>query len=274
MAWVKLDDQARQHRKILAAGPVGAWLWVCGLMYCNSQKARDGFVPEAAVPVLYPVPGWRREAARLVSVGLWERVEGGYLVHDYHEYQPTAEEAERQRAQKALAGRAGGIRSGASRKADGQANSKHQAEADAKHAASLLPKPVPIPSRPDPVEDPPKPPKGGARTRGSRLPAGWVPSESVITWARAQGIADPLGPLDEFHDHWRQIGGARGTKLDWDAAYRNRLRTLIGDGRLLLVEPPRGSPRNAPDEGEVVPMPAKVANAFSVILDRMAGGST
>ncbi len=172
MAWVKLDDQARQHRKLLAAGPIGAWLWACSLMYCNSQKAKDGFIPEAAVPVLYPIPGWRREAIRLVSVGLWERVEGGYIVHDYHEYQPKSEEAERQREQKSAAGRVGGVRSGQSRRSKSEADREAEPEAEPKHAASTETKPVPIPSRPVPERSEiPEPGVEAQRSEKPRLTA-------------------------------------------------------------------------------------------------------
>lgn len=158
MAWVKLDDQARHHRKILAVGPTAAWLWTCGLMYCNSQKARDGFIPAAAVPVLYPISNPKREVDRLVSNGLWTPIEGGFVVHDYHDYQPSAEVAEATSRTKAEAGRIGGLRSGETRRSKLEAEPKHGAskrnEADAKQDASSKTKPVPIPSRPDPdLED-------------------------------------------------------------------------------------------------------------------------
>jgi len=46
-----------------------------------------------------------------------------------------------------------------------------------------------------------------------------------VAWAKGQGF-DPHGPLEEFRDHWAGVPGARGTKLDWGATYRNRLRAL------------------------------------------------
>jgi hypothetical protein len=105
--------------------------------------------------------------------------------------------------------------------------------------------------------------------RGTRLPDGWSPSATVIAWAKEQGIADPFGPLEAFRDHWRGVPGAKGTKLDWDATYRNRLRDLIDQGRLLVVEPP--PERLAPtDEGPIVKMPAKVASALTSLFERMA----
>lgn len=126
MSWVAIDDNAPEHRKQLAAGPAACWLWVCGIAYCNRQKARDGFIPEAKVAVLYPIPNAKREAERLVSAGLWKRVEGGYLVHDYHEYQPTAEQIEAMREAKRRAGSAGGKRSGEVRRAKADAKQTKQ----------------------------------------------------------------------------------------------------------------------------------------------------
>ena len=90
MSWVRIDDRAPEHRKQLAAGPVACWLWVCGLAYCNRQPARDGFIPVAVLPMLYPLLGVLKHATRLVDVGLWHRGEGGYLVHDYNDFGPES----------------------------------------------------------------------------------------------------------------------------------------------------------------------------------------
>jgi len=87
MAWVRIEDQVPRHPKMLSAGPVACWLWVLGLCYCQHQLT-DGFIPDMAVPVL----GMKlasRYAKTLVKVGLWERVEGGYRVHDYLAFNDT-----------------------------------------------------------------------------------------------------------------------------------------------------------------------------------------
>ncbi len=83
MTWAKLDDRANEHRKQLSAGPEACWFWACGLMYANRQKERDGFIPDAAIGMLYPVKSPKRLAEKLVAVGLWERVDGGYRIHDF-----------------------------------------------------------------------------------------------------------------------------------------------------------------------------------------------
>jgi len=92
MAWLKIDDNAPLHRKMLAAGPAACWLWVCGLAYCQRHKT-DGHIPLEALPwlgVLKPAP----MAAVLVRVGLWHADEniGGWLVHDFLDWNASSEE--------------------------------------------------------------------------------------------------------------------------------------------------------------------------------------
>lgn len=71
-----------------------------------------------------------------------------------------------------------------------------------------------------------------ASKRGTRLPTDWTPAEETQAWARSQGVSDPCGKLlEEFRDFWVGVPGARGTKLDWDATYRNRVRQVTGSPR-------------------------------------------
>ena len=145
MSWVKIDDGAPEHRKLLEVGAAAAWLWVCGLAYCNRQKARDGFIPDAKVATLYPMTSPRREAARLVCAGLWESVPGGFVVHDYHDFQPTTDDMTERRRKRSEAGRMGGLASGESRKQTKQTRSKHEAPAKQTVEANANPEPDPDP---------------------------------------------------------------------------------------------------------------------------------
>lgn len=97
MAWVKLDDQFTDHPKVIEAGPMASWLFVCGLTYC-ARLLTDGFIPSGQVRKLADLDGAPDLATHLVTVGLWERCEGGFLVHDYLEYQPSAEKVKAERA--------------------------------------------------------------------------------------------------------------------------------------------------------------------------------
>lgn len=107
MAWLKLDDRFAHHPKVLAAGPMAAWLHICGLSYC-SEYLTDGYIPDGALPILAAVDAPAQLAERLVEVGLWERADGGYRVHDYLEYNPSREQVLTARAARSEAGSIGG----------------------------------------------------------------------------------------------------------------------------------------------------------------------
>lgn len=126
MSWVKLDDHTNEHVKMLVAGAEAAWLWACGLMYCNRQKKRDGVIPADMVSSLYAKFSVRRSrslACDLVKCGLWEEITGGFRVHDYHDYQPTEEALADLRAKRKAAGSKGG-KAKAERAAASKASSK------------------------------------------------------------------------------------------------------------------------------------------------------
>lgn len=101
MTWVKIDDKAPSHPKLIAAGAEAAWLWLCGLCYCNSYQT-DGIIPQGALRALNPGAGWdlrklKKLAEKLVDAGLWEHIddtattsERPYNVKNYAEYQQAA----------------------------------------------------------------------------------------------------------------------------------------------------------------------------------------
>jgi len=85
MSWVRFVPGFSHHPKRLKAGPISSWFWVCSVDFCM-EHLTDGFIDDAAVPTLCPIVvgnARKRAIENLVAVGSWERVEGGYLVHDY-----------------------------------------------------------------------------------------------------------------------------------------------------------------------------------------------
>lgn len=90
MAWVRLDDGFPDHPKALQAGPLACWLYVCGIAYAN-RYLTDGFIPERQVRRLIDAKKPEALTEALVNAGLWETVEGGFQIHDYLDYQPSAE---------------------------------------------------------------------------------------------------------------------------------------------------------------------------------------
>lgn len=193
MPWVKLDDAILDNKKIAAVGPMGFALHVAGIVYCG-RNLTDGFVPYGVATRLLSnewVDGdekvWTVGAStgmfgidgaeltehiieRVVRTGLWERVPGGYLIHDYLEYNPSREqvEAEREavREQRSAAGKASAAvrreRYGtaqpersperAVRTAD-QTGVQTETRTDSERSPNPVPVPVPVPKS----ESPPNP---------------------------------------------------------------------------------------------------------------------
>ncbi len=146
MSWVRLDDQILTHPKVLRVRPVERLMFVWSLCWASTHRT-DGALTIEGVRYVAQSSGvryWREGAANLVRAGLWIEVEHGedglataWAIHDYAEYQPTGDQAERLRQVRAEAGRKGGIESGKRRR---------QAEAIASEQTN------PVPSRPVPSE--------------------------------------------------------------------------------------------------------------------------
>src|SRR5262245_10798864 len=117
--WVRLDDGFADHPKIKRAGPLATWLHVAGLCYA-SRYSTDGHLPVEVIPTLASfqdlVVQVQTLVDRLVEVKLWERAEGGFVIHDFLDYNPSAEkvkaerEAARQRMQAQRGGRSDKVR--------------------------------------------------------------------------------------------------------------------------------------------------------------------
>lgn len=181
MTWVRLDENFARHPKIVQAGPLALAMHVAALCYCN-QYLTDGFVPKAAVKTFLDLDGIATEfefgdseigegdrgnladpfrvVSQLVGAGLWDVSPGGWMIHDYLEYQPSKAKVEADKAQKQAAGRAGG-------KAAARAKAK-QSPSERSTKGQAESKPV---SDTESVTDSlkgtsPLPPKGGLRANG------------------------------------------------------------------------------------------------------------
>ncbi|HEY9372565.1 hypothetical protein [Streptomyces sp.] len=142
MTWFKVDDSFHSHPKVLATDPAALGLWVVAGAW-SSANLTGGFVPDRALPRL--VPDGASLAKELVAAGLWKRSKGGYLFHDWTDYNPTAEEEREKRAKRAEAGRKGGLASGRTRsktRSKGEAN----ASGGASRTVEAKVNPVPVPS--------------------------------------------------------------------------------------------------------------------------------
>lgn len=193
MPWVRIDEDFVNHPKIASAGPLAIALQVAALCYCN-RNLTDGYVPRPVARTLLDweiVRGedvvWRVSVHSgfagedvdcewvidlLIETGIWERARGGYVIHDYHDFQPSKADVLTEREQKRAAGRKGGLASRKAKQAPAQASAIAGAQAGANHGAQppaqaerqAESKPVPVPvedlkpravTSPRPEDEPP-----------------------------------------------------------------------------------------------------------------------
>ena len=86
MTWIKVDDSFGDHPKVMALGRdrmAGLGVWTAASCYC-ARHLTDGFVPAAVAEGF----GHARIIGKLVDVGLFDKVPGGYQLHDWLDYNP------------------------------------------------------------------------------------------------------------------------------------------------------------------------------------------
>lgn len=138
MTWFKVDDALATHDKVLMAGNAAMGLWVRAGAW-SAQHLTDGFVPAHAVKLL----GNLGQAKALVESGLWHKVDGGFSFHEWHDYQPTREKVEAERAE--ARERMRKLRTGGKGSAEVRANTS---ERSAEVRDPSVRDPRPVPSRP------------------------------------------------------------------------------------------------------------------------------
>lgn len=98
MTWGRLHDGASRDDKLLALTDAAWRMWGNGLIYCQ-DKLSDGFIPEHVIHT-FGIRAKNKEKVadelcRVLVPGkgpLWHRVEGGYRVHDYHDWNPSKDQ--------------------------------------------------------------------------------------------------------------------------------------------------------------------------------------
>lgn len=108
-------------------------------------------------------------------------------------------------------------------------------------------------------------------TRGTRIPDDFAMTDDMIAWGRENyPHLDGEAITAEFVDYWRSIPGARGTRLDWVATWRNRVRQVA-----------ERASQSAPQRGQASPKQRRAvtderleqADAALAELKRMMHGS-
>lgn len=209
-------------------------LQVCAVSYCN-RNLTDGFVSDRAVRGFGKSGKAPKVAVQMVKLGKWERIEGGYQIVGFLDWNPSKVEVLARRAAKAAAGQLGGQRSGESR-------SKHQAPAEAPASTLLRPLANPSPS-PSPAPEKKKKP---LVSKKSGWPNGFDPVTSCAEWLKNKGVSrrDAEAQAELFRLFCDKESK---TYANWNAAFQHWICNAIGYGNLEV------SP-----ETKVVPMPKRL----------------
>ena len=222
--WACTHVRARADQRYEDAGAAACWWSVCGHQYCREKEAdrrrlgkRLDFIPTSAALTLYPDPNAAEHVKRLVDVGLWVAVDGGYVIVGYEATYANAEGAERPatslspaqlearraggRARAAASNRAGGKFSSGSRSLSGGSGSAQ----DSRLSNDVVAKDLKGNGR-----EPPPPAKQTLQERLQQpsSPAGeppaaridplyepiafgqWFPSQAMLNYCKENGLSD------------------------------------------------------------------------------------
>jgi len=106
--------------------------------------------------------------------------------------------------------------------------------------------------------------------KGQRLPEDWQPLTSLMVWASSRrkdlDIADQV---ESFRDYWHSKCGKDACKLDWNATFRNWIRSARPDPRTSFkittkVEYTGAKPMYVPEKRErITDMPESAKDLFN-----------
>lgn len=253
MAWGRIDDKMHSHRKTMRIPRrrrcEAMGLWTLANSWCNLH-ATDGHVPRD----IWDEFGAAEDVPKLlVDSGYWIETDDGYQFVNWGEFNLTADDQQ------------------AKREAETERKRKWRESKRAKSEAC----PTDVPAGQEDMSQDVPPESGdrpamsalthththtqknsssksskGGRSRGTRLPEGWLPSEATREWARREHPHVNLALAHEkFTNHWLSKSGRDATKVDWDRTWRN---WIIGDSERKTSRTPNGNPNLTAREQEVV----------------------
>jgi hypothetical protein len=91
MTWVRLDDRFPSHRKVALLTDRAFRLHVSAICWC-SENLTDGHISDRELTLVTRGRGVKATAQQLEAAGVWDRVDSGWVIHDYLEYNPSREQ--------------------------------------------------------------------------------------------------------------------------------------------------------------------------------------
>jgi len=231
--WFKVDDGFHGHPKVIGLSPSAVGVWLLTGTW-SAQYLTDGHVPRGMVTRF---GGTDADAADLIAAGLWRAGEDGYEFHEWHEYQPSKETVEAERA--AARDR---MRERRRNKRGTFAGSSDEQPANVREvfAGSSTTPTQPSPTRPESSNEDSSLPRKRGTTKGTRIPEPFVVTGQMRTDITAEcGGIDVDGQTRRFVDYWRAQPGQKGVKTDWIATWRNWMRRAHDDTRSTTSRPTR-----------------------------------
>lgn len=240
MPWARFDDRFPSNRKVRLLSDGAFRLYVSAICW-SAENLTDGVIKTAELRLVADVRATRTRAKELVEAELFEVVEGvGWKIHDYHEYNPTAEQVRADRAQRtARQQRWRKKKQGDAPDPDPPGGEPDvDASTDASHDASRNGVRDAAPSRPVPTRTPSMADAGGdsagseapeARPDGPLAPTpievdGFELTDAMRRWAKRDGYSD-LVDIDhataQFVSHYRSTGTRRKS---WPDAWQKWIR--------------------------------------------------
>ena len=241
MTWLKLDDKFPEHRKIRRLNDGAYRLHTTAMAACSKDET-DGLVTMADLDEMTHSTRLQKYVPALVEAGLWDVVPGGWMIHDFLDYNPShadlnaKRDADRQRQQR--------LRDARDARSHGKSNASvsdrtpdrtpnpdetpsedgvSQRDSRVSHSGVTHVSQHPVPSRPVPSR--PEQTRASANKRGTRLSPDFIPAEQTRATILAECPSVDLMREDaKFVDYWAAQPNSKGIKVDWDATWRNWMR--------------------------------------------------
>jgi hypothetical protein len=140
MTWFRIDDSFYDHPKVFDAPDCAVALWTRAGTW-SARNLTDGFVPTGMPARLCDDPD--TAVRELIRRGLWKRATGGFLFHDWTDFQPTADAVKTLRQQRADAGKRGGQARAAQAKAKQTPSNRQALASDVAKQNAAPTRPVP-----------------------------------------------------------------------------------------------------------------------------------
>lgn len=112
MSWFKLDDKGAFHVKVLRAGNEAYGAWCRAGQWCSDHRT-NGIIPFEVATLIASQEVWERllNCGDEGKSGLVEKASGGWQIHDYLDWNPSAEQVAKDRKEvskkRSLAGKKG-----------------------------------------------------------------------------------------------------------------------------------------------------------------------